>query len=223
MPEPELECLCFNADSGYRRKNHSWALARLYRTFSYCQPPEGQMGTQCRLAAKNDIERANLESIIKNPQDPVQKNGAVKSLNKLPESSAIISRGLRIRVLKYARLNQAWAASSVYRLGIIMAITQLAIAAVPVICYSEWSTFHITVAGKALAYAHGMLHPAKTFPRALRKPKRVIITEPDDSTEALLIICAPNDPDFEAMAAPQRDGAQYTWRTRLASLLLAML
>lgn len=231
MPKAELDCLLFNLDSGYTRKNCSWVLSRLIRDLGYWRPRESQLATRHRLAElrfANENARARLEARMSRAESPAERERAGAELRRLPRSDdAIVASGLRVTVLQCAHASPAGVGDGIYWVGMLVTTIQLGLAAVPWVCYGEWFTFLVTSAGTGLAYASGMLpqwRAEKSWPRVLRQPKRVVLTEGNGAVEALLLLCEPGDPDFEAMAArPRMRVAQHTWGTRAVSLLLALL
>jgi hypothetical protein len=203
MPKAELDCMLINADSGYRRTNHSWVLSRLLRDFDHWRTTESAA-----------IEADKLTHLI----------NANKRLNK-PRDATKIRIALCVTIWECPTASGRGFGDFVYWVGLAVTAVQLCLAIVPLALYGEWFTLFITVAGTLLAYGSSSLPQwcdEKMGVRSLERPKDVFLTEGNGSRDVLLIRCSTGALDFEALAGSQRRRPHY-WNACILSIILAAL
>ena len=204
MPSPEVDCCVINAKNGYNRSNYSWILSRILRDFEHwrhldCDQVEQQKLSDLRAAAS------------KEGRDPTQ-----------------VRIGLRVTVWQCLDASGKASGDLIYWAGLIVAVVQLGIAAIPWGLYEEWLIFFVVAAGTVLAFASGALPQwtkEKFGVRRLKnaeEKKDVFLTRGNGDHDALLILGCEDGMDLEALASPYRDLEGYTW-TRSLSLVLAAL
>ncbi|KAG9844091.1 hypothetical protein KCU98_g7257, partial [Aureobasidium melanogenum] len=197
MPNPELDCLLINAKTGYARANKSWILSRMLRDFDYWYP---------RLV---DSEESAKTIVLQRASTGKQR----------------IRIGLRVSVWQCTKAVDRGHGDVVYWIGLLVAILQLALAAIPWGLYGEWLTFMVTAVGTILAFVSGALPQwteEKYGVRNLTERKDVVLTQGNGAHDALLILGPGNGLDLEAMAAPYRQ-VKCLAATRISSILLATL
>lgn len=197
MPGPEIDCLVINAKTGYSRSNHSWILSRMMRDFEWWFP---------RLV--KPAERHKLESLREQSKDPQN-----------------VRVGLCISVWQCTKASGRGSGDFVYWIGLLVAVLQIAIAAIPWGLYGEWFTFMVTTAGTVLAFASSALPQwaeEKVGVRHWTERKDIILTEGNGAHDAILLLGCQDGLDLEALAGPYRL-LKSPWTTRILSVTLATL
>ncbi|KAH8147318.1 uncharacterized protein LAJ45_08796 [Morchella importuna] len=153
MPLPDATGFVVNSRSRYGRENRSWILGRIIRDYVFwCDP---------RIAVEEDrFLKAEAERRSKLPAGEEQK------WNKYPPRI-----GLSISVYEASRTKTAGVPDKdwVYYTGILCALVQLGIAAVPWGLWGDWSIVLMTGCGTVLAFASGALPHWKAEKWSCRK------------------------------------------------------
>ncbi|KAF8547522.1 hypothetical protein OG21DRAFT_1424674, partial [Imleria badia] len=179
MPQPEIPCIVINADSGYKRDNRSWIIARILRDFQYWLHPEVAQ---------------NVKRIVEEARAKDRETGIHGPRNKA---------GLCISVFTYSRPAGKPAHDFAYYSGFIIALLQLAISSISFGISGDWVPFLLTFSGIVLAFTTGALPHWKEEKRgAPSTKKRVTLTRGNGAQHAIVIdSTVVGGVDFEVLAA----------------------
>lgn len=137
MPlDPDCRSIVINGKSGYKRENSSWIIGRIVRDFHYWSNTETKEKTASIIAAHWE-ESKKRDANIPKPDAA----GLVVSIYRPSDE---------VPAMKPA-------SDMIYWSGIITAIIQLGIAAIPVGLFGDWGVLLITGAGICLALLTGAL------------------------------------------------------------------
>ena len=208
MPSnPDCECVVINGRNGYLRANSSWILGRLVRDFESWRGPE--------------IE-AKLSQMLQEKRDELQKKADTNQVVPMP-----LRAGLCVSVYSASSKREAgvpdW--DHVYYSGLIVAILQLAVAAIPFGIYGDWGVLMITAVGIILAFATGSLPQWKREKWACRKKNKIVILSRGNGSQHAIVIKGHNNAlDLEDIASGQKNiDASASLSTRFALTTLAIL
>jgi hypothetical protein len=208
MPSnPDCECVVINGRNGHLRANSSWILGRLVRDFESWRGPE--------------IE-AKLSQMLQEKRDKLQKKAPTGQVVPMP-----LRAGLCVSVYSASSKREAGVPDRdhVYYSGLIVAIFQLAVAAIPFGIYGDWGVLMITAAGIILAFATGSLPQWKREKWACRKKNKTVILSRGNGTQHAIVIKGHNNAlDLEDLATGQKNiDASASRSTRFAFMTLAIL
>lgn len=208
MPSnPDCECVVINGRNGYMRTNSSWILGRLVRDFESWRGPE--------------IE-ARLSQMLQEKRDELQKKAHRGQVVPIP-----LRAGLCVSVYSASSKREAGVPNwdHVYYSGLVVAIIQLAVAAIPFGIYGDWGVLMITAAGIILAFATGSLPQWKREKWACRKKNKTVILSRGNGSQHAIVIKGHNDAlDLEDLATGQKNiDASASLSTRFALTILAIL
>lgn len=203
MPEPDFSSILINGRTGYARDNHSWILGRILRDFEHWKPQE---------------VRLRLEEMLKSVS---QKSNASTSKDNKPVP--ITRAGLCVSIFRAdpTRTFGAPVADWIYYSGLVTAVVQLIVAAIPLILHDDWVVLLATGAGIVLAFATGCLPQWRVEKWGYRRAKKtVILTRGNGAQHAIVIIGDENSLDLEALANADPKGSMWT---RFFTVSLAVL
>ncbi|RPB12625.1 hypothetical protein P167DRAFT_535948 [Morchella conica CCBAS932] len=206
MPLPDATGFVVNSRSRYGRENRSWILGRIIRDYVFwCDP---------RIAVEEDrFLKAEAERRSKLPAGEEQK------WNKYPPRI-----GLSISVYEASRTKTAGVPDKdwVYYTGILCALVQLGIAAVPWGLWGDWSIVLMTGCGTVLAFASGALPHWKAEKWSCRKKsgKTVSLTAGNGTKHVCVVLGNGVGLDLEDLAGGR--GVDRP-ETRALTALLAVL
>jgi hypothetical protein len=214
MPVSDCPCKVINGKTGYVRENSSWIIGRIVRDFDFWmkKPDKGGSDIQNRLDelldSKRYTERQNSNSGGFDIPRPT-KVGLCISVYDAGEGT---KKPQQHELLDYT--------------GIITAIFQLGIAAIPCGIFGDWSILLVTAIGSLLAYGTGRLPQWAKEKWACRdrSTKTIILTKGNGSQHAIVVIGNGKGLDLEDLAAGPLDPARLrSTMTRVFILGLGVL
>lgn len=177
MPDADTGATLINGKNGSSRGNDSWVLGRMMRDYHYWMTDEIRRKTEEVLAAahKFDLERENEKPAhLRQPVDERVQAGLVVSFW---EASATKKAGVPGKDILY------WS-------GVLVAIVQLGIAAIPCGIYGDWGILLVTAAAIVLCFATGAVGQWKIEKWACRelhgKEKTFILTRGNGAQHAIV-------------------------------------
>ncbi|KAF7557285.1 hypothetical protein G7Z17_g770 [Cylindrodendrum hubeiense] len=207
---PEISLRVFNLKSGYARENHSWLLARLFRTYSYWRPKQATDGL--RITLKHPNTHPAAEDVVINSALCVaiyKLKSNDKNYTSKTREGHVMTNGFR---------------STVWWSGIGTSALQLGVAAIPFSLYHDWAIFMTTGAGTILAYITASLPQwalEKWHARETHKDVHVALTTGNGSQEVIIVHSEKGTLDLEDLASGRAPGDMAS--TRVLTVLLAVL
>jgi hypothetical protein len=205
---PEIGLKVFNMNSGYRRDNQSWLLARFFKTYPFWMSPEAR--SILRYGSQTPPPRDEEHS--KSPQpyegafgDPpaVALCVAVYDWVEQPRGTP----GIPTRDLLW------WS-------GLLTTIVQLGIAAIPFGLHHDWSIFFATAAGSLLSHISASLPQWRREKWHARRYKNdVALTIGNGSQHVVVILGADHGLNLEDLAGSR---APDLLSTRISTMALAV-
>lgn len=199
----DLPSIVINGRTGYVRDNSSWILGRLLRDFENGHWMDEKI-------------RAELQAMLTRESKP--KAGLCISLftatsNKdMPDDQTQLDKDGEPAV--EPQLDMLWKA------GYLIAILQLAIAAIPWGIWGEWQVFLVTGVGTVLAFSVGSLQQWRNERwrcRRITGSATYILTRGNGSQHALVIFAERGSLNFEDLAAATESTKVSLW-TKMLSL-----
>lgn len=214
MPGADTPCSVINVKSGFVRGNDSWVLGRIIRDY------EHWMGRPVYDKTQHLIdERWRHEKKLEEEREPT--------------SSKIIPRprqaGLVVSFWEPGKAHKAGepAWDLVYWSGLIVAVIQLGIAAIPCGIFGDWSVLLVTAAAILLCFTTGSLYQWRVEKWACRRgtKKSFVLTRGNGAQHAIAILGNGHGLDLEDLATgfANLDPPSITIFARLAVISLGIL
>jgi len=182
MPGADTPCTIINAENGQSRGNGSWVLGRVMRDFEYWMgdPVEEKTTEMKKSKWQYDKEQAKLKG-----EDPDKI--------KFPEHAGLIVSFWKFDADKKHQLQRP-GRDILFWSGIIVAILQLAISAIPLGIYGDWGVFLVTACAIMLCLLTGWQPQWRREKWACRqiapgKKKTYIMTRGNGAQHAIVIEC----------------------------------
>ncbi|KAN0069078.1 hypothetical protein V8E54_012707 [Elaphomyces granulatus] len=185
MPlDPDCKAKIINGRNGFTRENSSWILGRIVRDF----------GNWSKAATKN-----KTADVLNERWQELQKED--------PKAAKPTIAGLVVTVYQPSKTQPAGVPQSdfVYWSGIVTAVVQLGVAAIPCGLFGDWGILMITACGIALAFTTGALRQWKKEKWACRPNAKdpYILTRGNGTQHAIAILGNKYGLNLEDLAAGQ--------------------
>ncbi|KAI1354725.1 hypothetical protein F5Y01DRAFT_272548 [Xylaria sp. FL0043] len=203
MPAADCPCKVINAHNGLIRDNSSWVIGRLVRDFESWMD-DGRPDKPIRRRVREIL--AEQQKALGASRPPLRAGLCV---------SVYTAREARPGHPGY---------DSAYFAGLVTAVMQLALAAVPCGLYGNWAILLVTVIGIALSFATGAVPQwaAEKWACRRKSDKTTILTRGNGSQHAIVIIGDGKGLDLEDLAAT--GSASFSSPiTKFLALVLAVL
>jgi hypothetical protein len=217
MPGADTPCTVINVSNGQSRSNGSWVLGRLMRDFEFW------MGSTVRTKVRElkeakwefDRERAKLEGVDPETITFPAHAGLVVSIWSFDE-------GKQGKLMRPGRDILFWS-------GIVVAVLQLGIAAIPMGLYGDWGILMITGAAIVLCLLTGCQSQWRREKWACRriepgKSRTFVLTRGNGAQHAIVVLCEGTGLNLEDLCTgfDNLDSPSISVATRLGMIALGV-
>ncbi|KAH0563513.1 hypothetical protein GP486_001919 [Trichoglossum hirsutum] len=218
---PEVGLKVINLDSGYKRDNQSWLLARLVKTYDFWMPRE--VKARLRESSSRTKRSPDLEAAPRKVAASPSTGAVVPAIPPVVGTGTPVA--LCVAVYRWADGGKAGVPSRdwLWWSGLVTTAIQLGISAIPWGLHSNWGIFIVTAGGTLLAYSSASLPQwrlEKWHARPGRKGKDVALTTGNGAQHVIIILGADGSLDLEDLASGR---APDLLSTRIFTSLLALL
>ncbi|KAI1330422.1 hypothetical protein F5Y16DRAFT_363094 [Xylariaceae sp. FL0255] len=143
MPASDTSCLVINADNRQTRSNGSWVLGRTIRDFEYWMGSPVKQKMEELKKSKFDFDK-----------EQAQKHGKDPDTVKYPDHAGLVVSFWKFDESKKGQLRKP-GRDVLFWSGIVTAVVQLGLAAIPFGIYGNWGVFLVTGAAILLCLTTG--------------------------------------------------------------------
>ncbi|MCJ1306684.1 hypothetical protein MMC25_000327 [Agyrium rufum] len=216
MPIPDFPCRVINGKTGHVRDNASWIIGRIVRDYEYWIHKGKDKG------ASGATIQHRLREIIDEKWEEQKKKA--KTVAQVPRPK---QAGLCVSVYVADEAYKGYGGhDALFKIGIVTAIVQLGIAAIPCGVFGDWGILAVTAAGTFLSFLTGSLPQWSKEKWACRKnsDKTVILTKGNGSQHAIVVLGNGRGLDLEDLASGSLDAdTSASFLTRAAIVALGVL
>lgn len=224
IPLPDSPGLVINSRSRYSRQNNSWIVGRIIRDYEFWRD------ARIRQAEAAFLSKAEQGRNLQLANDAAAA-AAEKNVTVPPSASDArpIRIALSVAVYDASPHKQAGVPDHdwLYYSGVLCAVVQLGVAAIPWGLWGDWSIMMTTAIGITFAFASGSLPQWKAEKYKCRKgtKKTVTLTRGNGNNDCIVIIGGGFGMDMEDLAAGQGVDMPHTriYTSIMAVLWIALL
>ena len=211
-PTPDCASKVINGKNGYVRDNSSWIVGRVVRDLDSWMAP----------ATRTQLGKILNDKWATEKEDVKEKGGDVSIVPRPTQAGLCVSIYEPSSTAIAGEPKHDW----IHYSGLLIAVFQLGIAAIPCGLFGDWGILMITFCGIVLAFASGSLPQWKKEKWACRRNanKTVVLSRGNGAQHAIIVLGNGKGLDLEDLAAgPANVDVSASLLTRTATAGLALL